>query len=249
MIKKPHCFNRYNSARHRFLKSVIENFFAREFPRFFGPIMRQKVAEQLLLIFEGLYPQKSRLKPGQVLWNALDKNTRATSPNRSYVPVVLTLISPRDIDKLTQGAPMLEITRSAIARIMQEAYSQGGILSTRDVALLLLRDPSYVSALRIYYEKEHDCQLPHTGLLHDIGSGVSHKFLILQKIIIEKKDPADVSRETNHSQKAVDRYLNDYHRVKMLYEQNQDINFIHQVTALSKHLIKQYMEIIDHENN
>jgi len=248
MIKKPHCFNRYNSARQRFLKSVIENFFAREFPKFFGPIMRQKLAEQLLLIFEELYPQKNRIKPGQVLWNALDKNTRATSPKRSYVPVVLTLISPQDIDRLAQGTPMLVITRSAIARIMQEAYSQGAVLSTRDVALLLLRDPSSVSTLRIYYEKEHNCQLPHTGLLHDIGSGVSHKTLILRKIIIEKKDPADVARETNHSQKAVDRYLYDYHRVKMLYEENQDINFIHQVTALSKHLIKQYLEIIAYES-
>jgi hypothetical protein len=248
MIKKPHCFNRYNSAKQRFLKSVIENFFACEFPRFFGPIMRQKLAEQLLIIFEDLYPQKSRIKPGQVLWNALDKNTRATSPKRSYVPVVLTLISPEDIDRLTQGASMLEITRSAIARIIQEAYSQGGILSTRDIALLLLRDPSYVSALRIYYEKEHNCQLPHTGLLHDMGSGVSHKALILRKIIIEKKDPADVARETNHSQKAVDRYLYDYHRVKTIYEHNHDIDFIHQVTALSKYLIKQYLEIIAYEN-
>jgi len=249
MIKKPHCFNRYNSANQRFLKAVIENFFAREFPRFFGPIMRKKLAEQLLFIFEGLYPQKSRIEPGQVLWNALDKNTRATSTKRSYVPVVLTLVSSQDIDKLTQGTPMLEITRSAIARILKEAYSQGGILSTRDVALLLLRDPSYVSSLRIDYEKEHDCRLPHTGLLHDIGSGVSHKALILRKIIVEKKDPADVARETNHSQKAVDRYLHDYHRVKTIYEHNHDIDFIHQVTALSKHVIKQYLEIIDYENN
>ena len=52
MIKKPPCHNRYNSARQRFLKAVIENFFAREFPRFFGPVIRQKLAEQLLRIFE-----------------------------------------------------------------------------------------------------------------------------------------------------------------------------------------------------
>ena len=34
--------------------------------------MRQKVAEQLLTIFESLYPQTSRLKPGQVLADLLD---------------------------------------------------------------------------------------------------------------------------------------------------------------------------------
>jgi len=141
------------------------------------------------------------------------------------------------------------ITRRAIARIIHEAYAQGGILSTRDISLLVLRDPSTVSALRIQYEKEHNCKLPHTGLLHDIGSGVSHKALILRKVVIEKKDPAAVARETNHSQKSVDRYLYDYHRVKTVYEQNQDIEYIHLVTALSKHLIKQYLEIITHDTH
>jgi hypothetical protein len=82
-----------------------------------------------------------------------------------------------------------------------------------------------------------------------MGSGVSHKTVILRKIIFEKQDPADVARETNHSQKAVDRYLNDYHRVRTVYEYNTDISFIHQVTGLSKHLIKQYVEIINHEPN
>ena len=100
---------------------------------------------------------------------------------------------------------MTQIARQAIGRMIQEAYSQGGILSSRDLGLLTLRDPSTVSALRLTYEKEQNCPLPHTGLLHDIGLGV-HKALILRKIILEKKDPADVARETNHSQKAVDRY-------------------------------------------
>lgn len=248
MINKPLCHTRYSSARQRFLKSVIEQFFAREFPRFFGPVMREKLSEQLLAIFENLCPEKSRLKPGQVLWNALNKNTRAVSEKRSYVPVILSIITPHDIDQLTKGTRMSVITRSAIARIIKEAYNQGGILSTRDIGLLTLRDPSTASSLRIAYEKEHSCQLPHTGLLHDIGTGVSHKALILRKVIIEKKDPADVARETSHSQKAVDRYLNDYHRVKTVYEQNPDIDYIHRVTALSKYLVKQYVEIIRHEN-
>jgi Protein of unknown function (DUF1670) len=249
MIQKPHCQNRYTSARQRFLKPVIQEFFARELPRFFGPVLREKIADQLISIFENLCPETTRLKPGQVFWNALNKNTRAMSTNRSYVPVTLSLITQKDIDRLTNGAPMSEITRTAIARIIKEAYSQGGILSSRDVGLLTLRDPSTASSIRIRYEKEHNCQLPHTGLLHDCGSGTTHKALILHKIIVEKKDPAYVARETRHSQKAVDQYLTDYHRVKTVYEHNPDINYIHIVTGLTKHLVKQYLEIIKHETN
>jgi len=249
MNKPPHSQTRYSSAKQRFLKPVIQNFFAREFPRLFGPIMREKLAEQLMGLIENLHPPSSRLQPGQVLWNALDKNTRATSEKRTYIPVILSIITQHDIDSLSQGIPMSKITCRALARIFREAYAQGGILSTRDAALLMLRDPSTVSDLRLQYEKENSCQLPHTGLLHDMGSGVSHKTTILRKIIIEKKDPADVAREICHSQKAVDRYLYDYNRVKTAYEHTRDIEYVHLVTGLSKHLIKQYLEIIAHVPN
>jgi len=38
MIKKPDSYNRYHSAQDRFLKASLGNFFAREFPKLFGPI-------------------------------------------------------------------------------------------------------------------------------------------------------------------------------------------------------------------
>ena len=248
MIKNADCYNRYHSAQDRFLKSAIISFFAREFPKFLGPVMRKKVADELVTIIDAVHPEFSRLTPGQVLWNVLDKSTRATSARRRYVPVALSIISPEDVTQLSQGTPMSQITQQSIARMIREAYDQGGILSTRDIGLLILRDPSTVSAMRLKYEKEHKCTLPHTGLLHDIGSGQSHKALILHKIIYEKKDPADVAQETNHSQKAVDRYLVDYHRVCSAYQHKPDIDYVHLVTNLSKHLIKQYLEIMENEN-
>jgi hypothetical protein len=154
MIKKPDCYNLYNSAKDRFLKAAISQFFTREFPRLFGPVIREKLADELVVLFLSLYPQAQRLQPGQILWNALDKSTRATSPRRSYRPVVLSVITPEDVEQLTQGAPMRQITQNAIARMIREAYEQGGILSTRDVALLTLRDPSYVSSIRLDYDKK-----------------------------------------------------------------------------------------------
>ena len=249
MIKRPDSYNRYHSAQDRFMKSAFANFFAREFPKLFGPVMREKLAEELLDLVANLYPESHRLQPGQMLWNALDKTTRATSIRRNYVPVVLSMITSKDIEQLAHGTPMTQIALTAIARLIQEAYSQGGILSNRDIGLLTLIDPSIISSMRIAYEKENNCHLPQTGLLHDIGSGTSHKAIIIRKVILEKKDSADVARETNHSQKAVDRYLNDYHRVKTVYDHNPDIDYIHLVTGLSKHLVKQYVEIIHHDTH
>jgi len=246
MIKAPDSVKRYNAAKYRFLRPVLINFFAREFPKLFGPIMRERIAEELIDLFEKTTPEIKRIKPGQILWNALDKNTRGDSPNRRYVPVVLSVITENDVEQLANGVPMSVVAQNAVARMYREAHKQGGVLSSRDIGLLTLRSSSWISKLRLKYEKEHDHLLPHTGLLHDMGSCISHKTTIIRKIVVQKKDPADVARECNHTQKAVDRYLKDFHRVKTAYKQNQDKDYVHIVTGIAKHVVKQYIEMINH---
>jgi hypothetical protein len=245
--KSPDSVKRYQSAKARFLKPVIAHFFAREFPRVFGPVIREKIADELIKLFEALAPETSRLKPGQLLWNALDKDTRGDSPKRRYVPVVLSVICEEDVAMLTQGVHMSKIMERSIVRMIREAYQQGGILSSRDIGLITLRQPSWASSLRKRFEARNGCTLPHTGALHDMGSTVSHKATIIRKVVIEKKDSAAVARECNHSQAAVDRYLTDYHRVKTLYHLNHDIEFIHLATQIAKHVIMQYIAMINLE--
>lgn len=248
MIKAPDGVKRYSSAKERFFRPAIINFFARECPRLFGPVMREKLADELIKLFEAAAPETIRLKHGQLLWNALDKNTRGDSPGRRYVPVILTLISEEDVQQLIEGVPMSKVAEGAIARMIREAYRQGGILSSRDIGLLRLRTPRWASGIRIRYEQRHGCTLPHTGALHDMGSSVSHKTIIITKVILEKKDPADVARECNHSQAAVDHYLKDYHRVKTLHQLGEDLDFIHLVTKIAKHVIIQYLNLIKQED-
>jgi hypothetical protein len=246
MIKTPDSIKRYDAAKHRFLRPVLINFFAREFPKLFGPVMRERIVDELIDLFEKTTPEVKRIKPGQILWNALDKNTRGDSPNRRYITVVLSVITENDVEQLAKGVLMSVVAQNAIARMIKEAHKQGGILSSRDVGLLTLRTPSYVSRIRLKYEKEHDRLLPHTGLLHDMGSCISHKTIIIRKVVVEKKDPADVARECNHSQGAVDHYLKDFYRVKTAYKQNQDNDYVHIVTGIAKHVVKEYIEMINH---
>lgn len=246
MIKTPDSVKQYRAAKDRFFRPALINFFACEFPHLFGPIMREKLADELLNLFATISPEVKRVKPGQILWNALDKNTRGDSPNRRFVPVVLSIITEPDVDQLAQGVSITVVAKNAIARMIREAYNQGGILSTRDVGLLTLRRPSNVSRMRIEYENEHSCFLPHTGVLHDMGPSISHKTAIIRKVVKEKKDPADVARECNHTQRAVDRYLKDYHRVQTAYEHNHDIDYVHTVTGIAKHVVKQYIGILEH---
>lgn len=249
MIPKSRYIKQYSSAKDRFFRPALMNFFAREFPRYFGPTIRENIANEIIHIFEKLNPESKRLTPGQILWNALDKNTRADSRNRRYVPVILTLINQEDIEELEKGVSFKHIIEKVTVRIIYEAYQQGGILSTRDIGLLTLRRPESVGRIRIKYEEENKTVLPHTGTLHDMGSCITHKKQIIYKLVVERKDPVVVAGETNHSQKAVDHYYNDYNRVKTLYKDIQDMDHLHFIMNLAKPVIKQYIELFKKYEN
>ena len=236
--------NHFHPAKQRFLKPLIMQFFTEQFPKYFGPIIREKLADELIKLLHRACPRTELLRPGQLIWVALHKDTRGDSPHRKLVPVVLSLITEEDVDSLEKGTPHSVVTANAIARMITQAYQQGGILSMRDLALITMRHSSSVSAIRRQYEEAHQCVLPHTGVLHDMGSCISHKRMILKKILIEKKDPATAANECGHSQQAVDVYLKHYYRVETAYEHQPDPEYIHRVTGIPTHVVIEYIDIL-----
>lgn len=236
---------RYNSVHKRFLKPAIENFFKTEFAKAFGPNVRSFIADELIKIFQANSRDTNSIKPGQVLWNAIHKNTRADSRNMKLVPVILTLVNDDDISKLENGLKVSEHKENVIARILKEAYSQGALLSMRDVSLLLVMSDSYATHTRKKHEEKHNVTLPHPGNLQDMGSCLTHKYQIIYKCVVEKKDPLIAAKETNHTIMAVDHYLKDFNRVKTLYLDDKNAEYIHLVTKLSINLINQYVNIIN----
>ena len=80
-----------------------------------------------------------------------------------------------------------------------------------------------------------------------MGTTKTHKKQIIRKIYIKKKDPANVAKECNHSQRAVDNYLKNYNRVKIAYKKYKNIPFVSAVTGISKSVVKEYLEILKNE--
>ena len=235
----------YSSASQRLLKPQIERFFAEQFPKLFGPVIREHIAQALLELFNRQVRQSTHVEPGQILWNAVDIATRADSPNRRFVPVILTMVNEQDIQSRTQGRSILEIRAQAIARILREAYQQGALLSMRDITLLCWQPMSMPSRWRKHYEQAHQCELPHPGNLQDMGSCITHKEQIVYKAIVEKKDPVQVAGESKHTQQAVDHYLKDFHRVQTVYNHKSDPDYISLVTNISKSVVNQYIDLIE----
>jgi hypothetical protein len=245
MIRKPKGIRTYSTARDRYLKPTIANFLKQEFSGYFGPIVRENIADALVEIFLKNVPQIDTMQHGQLFWNALDKTTRADSPKRKYIPVILTIVHPNDIALFEKEVPIKKIRQQVMARIINEAYQQGGILSTRDLSLIMSCNDAGLSALRSQYETENNIILPHTGVIHDMGSTITHKVMIVYKYVVEKKSSQIVAKETNHSQRAVDHYIKDFYRVKVLFDLQKDVDFIYLTTKIAKHVIVQYIKIIN----
>ena len=249
MIKSPDCRKKFHSAQARFLEGALNIFFKREFPKLLGPILRRKLVEEIIKLLQDLLPLKDHVKPGQIVWNAVSTKTRADSPNVRFVPVTLTMINEQDIQQLADGEPMTKIMKQGIARITKEAYAQGALLSMRDIGLLTWRHGGSISHYRKKYEKEQNVTLPHTGSLQDMGSCITHKSTIVRKITIDKKDPLVVARETNHSIGAVDRYIKDFNRVRLCYQDGKDQEFISLATGLNKFVVNEYVKLIENTLN
>ncbi|MCK9331512.1 MAG: DUF1670 domain-containing protein [Candidatus Cloacimonetes bacterium] len=244
MLPVSSAYKHYNSAHKRFLKPAIEHFFQTEFSKSFGPNIRSFIADELIKIFNDNNQDINSIKPGQVLWNAVHKDTRADYYKMKLVPVILTLVNDDDISMLKGGLSIYEHRQNVVARILREAYAQNALLSMRDVSLLLSIGYPTATKIRKNYEEMHKVTLPHPGNLQDMGSSITHKYQIVYKCIVDKKDPLKVAKETNHTIEAVDRYLKDFNRVKTLYLDSKDVNYIHVVTNLSKQVITQNIEII-----
>lgn len=250
MNRPPQSQKHYQSARERFLEPSIESFLKRELSSHFGPVVRRAITSELARLVEEQLPGREFVRPGQCVWLAVSKDTRPDSPRLRLVPVVLTLIDPDDVTDLAQGQRMSEIARRSVARLTEEAYEQGALLSMRDIGLLVWRSNATITQYRKQWESEHHRTLPHPGSLQDFGSCLSHKTTIIRKVVYEKKDPRKVAYETRHTQKAVDRYLKSFYQVRTAYEHRPDLEFVCQTTGLSPQLVQQYVQLIelDQEN-
>jgi hypothetical protein len=244
MIPPRQSVKHYASARRRFLQPSIQRFLQSQCPKLLGPLLVERLAEKLAELVERQLPPKDHLRPGQMLWNAVSCRTRPDSPRLELVPVILT----RSRLPMWNSWPKEFACRRLLKR-RRSHYSRspatGALLTMRDIGLFTSASNSQLSMIRQQWEKQNATVLPHPGSLQDFGSCISHKALIVRKALAEGKDPRTVAFETQHCQKAVDRYLKDFHRVRTCYQHNPCTDFISQVTGMAPFLVKEYVTILN----
>jgi len=130
------------------------------------------------------------------------------------------------------------------ARLLEEAFEQGGVLALADLSLVTGLSTGYLSDLVCEWESENQAVLPRRGTVHDLGPSLSHKAVICRKAISEGKQTPEIARETHHSEASVDRYLLDLERVAYaMLKHGMSLKEICFTTQMSKGLVVQYMEL------
>jgi hypothetical protein len=245
------------SAFGRPEQKTLHNILKRELLFNFGYEDKVAIAdllvERFLALVEEYSPDPAGLEPGQIVWLAVDINAPPTRGRTMALtqmrPVILTLVHPDDLHRRKEGEKWRDIFPDIVARLFQQAYEQGGVLAIPDVVALCGCCYSTAQRARARWEKEHDELLPTRGTIHDLGSRPTHKVQIIS-LYLQGLNSTEIGRATRHVPECVDRYVDDFERVLMLYRKlgkGRSIPKMAFYTGLSEGLVSQYVAIIkDH---
>lgn len=232
-------------------QKTLENSLILHLIENYGYSNKPKVAEALIKDLMSIYAASTKdrdsLKTGQILWPAVSIKEKhgngKTLARTKTTGVVLSLLTDSDIKDLARGMkPHLSLAKR-IARISEEAYSQGALLTQADIAAIFCISQSKVSQLVRGYQKNIGKVIPLRGLVHDIGRSITHKVKIIE-MHTNGFSTKDIARSMSHAPTSVDRYIRDFERVKLLFVKGMSQSEIAYITSLSESLVIEYIKIV-----
>jgi predicted transcriptional regulator len=233
----------------RSLKQQLLYKFINEYGYEQGPVVAAAIVDDLLLLIDEVYSE--HLPPRYINWPAVPirNGSKGKSPDiHQLINIRLQMVTDQEVAILNdqkllgQQAAKRTFNQHRFARWCQDAYDQGAVLTLFDLSLLSGLGEGQVGHLLRQYQEEHQTTLPLRGTVHDIGPAVSHKAEVIRRFL-RGQSPADIARELNHTQSAVDIYLKDYEVTRKLVQKFP----IKEIPALSRRslsLVKEHIKLI-----
>ncbi len=233
-------------------QKTLKNLLKKELITNFGfenmNIIADTLVDRFLKIINDCSLEKERIKPYQTIVFAVDKHQRLgygkTMNQTKLIPVTINIITHEELMELSSGKYLKDLRSKIVARILKEAYSQGGVLSFNDVAVICgVPSTTIKRAVRKYYEQHPDEVLPHIGTIFDSGSTLTHKRKII-KLHLSGLLTKEISMRTNHHPLNVDNYISSFEQIRGLHKEGKSIQQISFFTKFSQSLVKEYIQII-----
>jgi hypothetical protein len=240
---------KFTPQLRRTVEAALAEQIAREFPRIGGARMVALCVTLLLEVVDAHHYRQETVSHGQIRWTAVAADAppghRQQLTSAHLRPVVLDLVTPADIEAILARETAYERLLRQSVRLCHQAYTQGAVLSNCDLALLLHVAESRIAEVLATYERQTQQAVPRRGTLHDVGTAVTHKRIICLKRYREGKESNTIARETYHSLEAVDRYLQQFARVRLCRQQGFTPEQIAVTLQCSQRLVAEYQAIDD----
>ena len=207
------------------------------------PLVAEAYYKQIASYFE--QHADVQLTSGQICYEAV----AAEEPAGKHIALAkkvscrLTLNDIQEDFEALGAYGLAGLRRHRILRLTKEAYDQEALLSYEDLAVLLTTSPATVKR-DIRALKQEGYFVMTRGAKHDMGPGLSHKTQILE-LYFKAYTFTEIEQKTNHSERAVYRYLTDFTQVATLHHQGFPNAQIRLISHFSDRLIREYLSLYE----
>jgi len=247
--------NPYASIEKRTFERALLHLLETEYGLLGGRRILRLLVEDVLALQDEFYPPLEQVGSGDVVWTCTADEGKKAEPGKrteayKTVTVRLPLVTRSDLQTRTEGKTprgkthevAQERDRQRLARLAQAAEAQGGLLTLAELSVLLNKSYEVTRQYARQWEEATGQLLPLKGYRMDQGSRPTHKREIV-RLYEQGVEPPDVARETGHSLKSVERYLQDYERVRMLLKQGMSAEEISSVIGRGRRVVLEYVQL------
>jgi len=186
----------------------------------------------------------SKREDGQIIYQGVCSTEPAGKELKScrYVNLRLTLRHPED-RRIRAEKGITRLRRHILKRITEEAKIQGGTLTQEDCADILNTNRSTIIR-DIAVLKEEGVKIITRAHYTDQGRGISHKERII-KLYLQGFSAGEISDKVKHDISNVQRYIYDFLRINLLYQEGREPLMIARLTKVSKRLAEEYIRLYE----
>lgn len=240
----------FSPLRDKTLVNVLRQRFATEFGYEKKMAFAELMIERILGTIEAFVKPASMIKPGQMVWMAVPddgcKHAHRPMKDTPQVPVVLTVVSDEDLAALVNGEDFISVRQRRHARLLDEAYEQGGALAQNDLSAITLVSGRTVGRDVDQVQEQEECLLPTRGAVHDLGPTISHKVTVIRLFEAGYLEP-EIARKLSpvHSLRSVERYVQIYKNVLKLLSRGFSLEEIASILDIGQQLVEAYVDIVN----
>jgi hypothetical protein len=249
-MKRPtHRQRVFSSLRDKTLGNQLRQLFITQFGYRDKVLFAEAMIERILDTIEAFTRPASLLQPGQLLWMAVandgSKHAHQTMKEIPQVPVVLDLVTDDDLQALTEGEDYPLIRCRRLARLLDQAFAQGGVLAQGDLAAISLLSNRLVRNDLNDIRKTEQRIPPYRGAVQDVGGTITHKVEVVRLLEQGHLEP-EICRllPVVHDLASVENYAQMYKNVIKLLERGFAPAEVSGILRTGLRLVNAYIDIV-----